>query len=112
MPTTVTATSTQASTVATASISWRVAASPALARPRASTGTKAWLKAPSANRRRSRLGMRKATLKASVKPLTPNTEAISRSRTRPVMREARVSRETVEAALNRLTRGSRQGPEV
>jgi len=47
--------------------------------------------------------MRKATLKASVNALTPNTEAMSTSRTRPVMREARVNRETVEADLNRDT---------
>ncbi len=38
--------------------------------------------------------------------LAPKTEAISRSRTKPVTREARVSRETVEAALNRLTGAS------
>ena len=68
--------------------------------------TNAWLKAPSANRRRNRLGMRNATLKASVSALAPNIEAIRRSRTRPVTREARVRRETVEAALNRDTAGS------
>jgi hypothetical protein len=39
--------------------------------------------------------------------LAPNIEAISSSRTSPVTREARVSRETVEAALKRLT-----GPSV
>jgi len=50
--------------------------------------------------------MRKATLKASVRALAPNMDAIKRSRTRPVTREARVSRDTVEAALNRDTAGS------
>ena len=43
--------------------------------------------------------MRKATLNASVNALTPNTEAINSSRTSPVMREASVNSETVEAAL-------------
>jgi small subunit ribosomal protein S20 len=50
--------------------------------------------------------MRKATLKASVSALTPKTEAKSTSRTRPVIREARVSRETVEADLSRDTGAS------
>ncbi|MNT60094.1 hypothetical protein D3C72_1976510 [compost metagenome] len=78
--------------------------SPSLARVVASTGTKAWLKAPSANKRLNRLGMRKATLKASVSALAPNMVAISRSRARPVTRESSVNRETVEAALSSDTR--------
>jgi hypothetical protein len=49
--------------------------------------------------------MRKATLKASVRPLTPKAEAMSQSRSSPVTREASVSRETVEADLNRLMLG-------
>jgi hypothetical protein len=48
--------------------------------------------------------MRNATLKASVMALAPKVEAISNSRAKPVMRDASVSRETVEAALNRDTR--------
>ena len=48
-------------------------------------------------------GMRNATLKASVKALAPKAEAISSSRISPVMRDASVSRETMEADLNRLT---------
>ena len=95
--------SAQTSTVAIWSTIWRVASSPSFSRTPASTGTKAWLKAPSANRRRSRLGMRKATLKASVSALAPKVEATSSSRTRPVMREASVSSETREADLNRDT---------
>ena len=49
--------------------------------------------------------MRNATLKASVSALAPKVEAISNSRARPVMREARVSKETIEADLKRLTQG-------
>jgi hypothetical protein len=89
--------SAQASTVATWSITWRVASSPFCALLAASTGTKAWLKAPSANSRRNKLGMRNATLKASVKALAPNKEAINNSRTKPVTREAKVNKETTEA---------------
>ena len=84
--------------------SWCVAASPCCCLLAASTGTKAWLKAPSANRRRNRLGMRKATLKASVMALAPNIDAMSNSRPSPVMREARVSSDTVDTDLKRLTR--------
>jgi hypothetical protein len=105
-PSTQVKSSAQASTVATLSISLRVISSPSRSLAWASAGTKAWLKAPSPNSRRNRLGMRKATLKASVIALAPNTDAISRSRSRPVTRDARVSRETVEAALNRLTGAS------
>jgi len=95
----------QKSRVAARSISRRVASLPCCARLAASTGTKAWLKAPSANRRRNRLGMRNATLKASVSALAPKVDAINNSRARPVMREARVSKETIEADLKRLTLG-------
>jgi hypothetical protein len=59
--------------------------------------------------------MRNATLKASVSALTPKPEAKSTSRTRPVIREARVSRETVEADLSRDTEAEfrpREGPET
>jgi hypothetical protein len=71
----------------------------------ASTGTKAWLKAPSANMRLNKLGIRNATLKASVMALAPNVEAISNSRASPVMRDTSVNRETVEAALKSDTAG-------
>ncbi|MCY1507748.1 hypothetical protein D9M68_420350 [compost metagenome] len=105
-PATHSTTRAQVSSVATWSTSSRAPSCPASVLRAASTGTKAWLKAPSPNTRRNRLGMRKATLKASVSALTPNTEANSTSRTRPVIREARVSRETVEADLNRDTGAS------
>ena len=71
-------------------------------RVRARIGTKACENAPSANRRRSRLGMRNATLKASVQALAPKLAATSSSRASPVTREASVSRETVEAARSRF----------
>ena len=51
--------------------------------------------------------MRKATLKASVQPLAPKLAATSGSRARPVMREASVNRETVEAARSRFMEGGR-----
>ena len=55
----------QARAVATLSITSRVASSPCWARLAASTGTKAWLNAPSANSRRKKLGNLNATKKAS-----------------------------------------------
>jgi hypothetical protein len=94
--------SAQASTVATASTSRCVASSPSFSRLAARIGTKACENAPSANSRRSRFGMRKATLKASVAAEAPKVAAMSCSRTRPVTRDARVSSETVEAALRRF----------
>src|SRR5436190_1778539 len=83
-------TRTENSTVATASTSCWVASSPSAARVRASVGTKACENAPSANSRRSRLGMQKATLKASNIAPAPNTEATTTSRSRPVTRDASV----------------------
>src|SRR6185369_7365101 len=108
-PRTQVASRAHASTVATLSISRWVAASPSLSLECASAGTKAWLNAPSPNRRRNRLGMRKATLKASVSELAQKTAAINRSRTRPVTRDARVSRETVEADLSRVIEAAGAG---
>ena len=97
-----TSTSAASSTLATASISARVGPSPSRSRLWASSGTKACEKAPSANSRRSRLGMRNATLKASVITLAPKAAATICSRISPVMRDASVSRETVEAARSRF----------
>ena len=96
--------SDQAKSVATWSIAFFVASSPFCALLAAQTGTKAWLKAPSAKRRRNKLGIRKATLNASVSALAPKAEAMSNSLTKPVMRDARVQRETVDADLRRLTK--------
>src|SRR5262245_51706140 len=53
---------------------------------RMKTGTNAALIAPSANRSRTRFGIRKATLKASMALLAPNIDASTWSRTRPRMR--------------------------
>jgi len=44
-------------------------------------------------------------LKASVMALAPKVEAIKSSRTRPVIRDKSVNRETVEADLMSDTRG-------
>ena len=55
-----------------------------------STGTKAWLKAPSANRRRRKLGMRNATKKASVPAEAPSSRASTTSRTSPSTRDSSV----------------------
>ena len=102
-PTTQVANKAQARMVATALINSCVASSPCWLRVAASKGTKAWEKAPSANKRRKRFGMRNATLKASVAALAPKLAAISCSRNKPVTLETRVSRDTVEAALSRFT---------
>ena len=98
-PTMQVASKAQVNSVATRSINSLVSSSPCCVLLAASTGTNAWLNAPSANKRRNRLGMRNATLKASVMALAPKVEATSNSRTKPVMRETRVRAETVEADL-------------
>ena len=54
------------------------------------TGTKAVEKEPSANRRRMKLGMRKAMTKASVAADAPNTWLIATSRASPSTRETMV----------------------
>src|SRR5664279_6185614 len=88
--------------LATASTIRRVASSPSFARRCASVGTKACENAPSPNSRRSRVGMRKATRKASYGAPAPKTEATMTSRASPVMREASVKREMVDAARSRF----------
>ena len=69
------------------------------------TGTKAWAKAPSANSRRRKFGMRKATKKASAPALAPNACAMTTSRTNPATREAVVLAPTtpVDLRSDRLT---------
>ena len=64
------------------------------------TGTKAWEKAPSANRRRMKLGILKATKNASVPPLAPNIRANTISRTSPSMRDRKVIRPTTAVDLS------------
>src|SRR5690348_14492864 len=70
-----------------------------------SIGTNACENAPSANRRRNRLGMRKATKNASVAAPAPKTQATSISRTNPRIRETRVMLLTVASALSRFMEG-------
>jgi hypothetical protein len=94
--------STQVMTVATASISALVGSSPRLAWYSPRIGTKACENAPSPKMRRSRLGMRKATLNASVISDAPKARAIRISRTRPVMRESIVRLLMVASALSRF----------
>ncbi len=65
-------------------------------------GTKAWEKAPSANSLRSKLGSRKATLKASVHSEAPKLRAIRVSRINPVMRDSMVKELTLAAAESRF----------
>src|SRR5690606_5222734 len=64
------------------------------------TGTKAWEKAPSANRRRRKLGILKATKKESAAALSPNRAANTTSRTRPRMRERKVAAEVTADERN------------
>src|SRR5690625_3725243 len=68
----------------------------------ANSGTKAALNAPSAKRRRKRLGKRKATKKASATGPVPRTEAIRMSRMKPRTRLTAVSDPTVAKARSML----------
>ncbi len=64
----------------------------------AKTGTKAMLREPSANSRRSRLGMRKATKKASAIHPAPKNQAITISRMNPMIRLSSVAAPITPAA--------------
>src|SRR5690606_3428094 len=77
-------------------------ASPACSSAPENIGTKAVLKAPSANSRRNRLGKRKAAKKASAAGAVPSTAAISASRTKPATRLISVSEPTETKLRNRL----------
>ena len=61
----------------------RAACGPSVSKRPANKGTKAMLKAPSANRLRNRLGSRKATKKTSASGQAPSAAAISMSRIKP-----------------------------
>ena len=63
------------------------------------TGTKAIVSEPSANRRLSRFGIRKATKKASVARPAPKKRATMTSRMKPKTRESIVASPTTPAAL-------------
>ncbi len=76
----------------------RAACGPSPSRRLANNGTKAELKAPSPNRRRNRLGKRKATKKASATAPVPSTAAIRMSRAKPSTRLTMVKPPTVAKA--------------
>jgi hypothetical protein len=78
------------------------------------TGTKAWLKEPSANRRRRKFGILNATSQASMKALAPKAAAKTISRASPVTRDIRVAKPVTAVLLkilplNRLPRGQPPG---
>ena len=97
MPTSVTSISASVSSSATRSSSVRTSSSDRLLRAAPRIGTKACAKAPSANSRRSRFGMRKATQNASVMGPAPKARATRTSRARPEMRDSNVKLLTVAA---------------
>ncbi len=102
MPISVIAIRAAVSSRATRSSRARTSVSERLLRACPRIGTKAWAKAPSANSRRNRLGMRKATQKASVMGPAPKARATRMSRTSPEIRDSRVKLLTVAAERNRL----------
>ena len=63
------------------------------------TGMKDTVREPSANRRRKRLGIRKATKKASAARPAPKKPAMTTSLTNPSMRLSKVAAPTIPAAL-------------
>ncbi len=65
-------------------------------------GTKAWEKAPSAEMRLNRLGILKATKKASVSIPAPKILAIKLSLTKPKILDTKVMLPTVASALRRF----------
>ena len=94
------------STISRQAWAWRAKTS-AASRPspcssRANNGTKAAENAPSANRRRNRLGSLSATMKASAIGPEPNTADSTMSRTKPTMRLSSVKLPTVAMARPRL----------
>ncbi len=103
-PSAVAARSARVNSVAARSTSSLVSESPRRVLYSERTGTKACENAPSANRRRSRLGMRKATKKASVARPAPNSLAITTSRMNPRMRDTSVMLLTVASAFSRFMR--------
>ncbi len=105
MPIRVTTKRPPASTVRTFPASTRVASSPLRPRYSPRTGTNACEKAPSANRRRRRLGMRKATTNASNAGLAAKMLAKRLSRARPRIRDSSVMPLTDAAALRRFNLG-------
>ena len=105
MPSSATTTSTSVSAVATWSTRVLVASCPRRFLYSARIGTNACENAPSANIRRSRLGILKATKKASVIIPAPKMRAMTASRTNPRMRESRVMLLTAARALSKFMNG-------
>ena len=107
MPRTETAQSATAVAPATARSILRKPARPSCVREEVNTGMNAVESAPSARRRRRRLGMRKATKKASVTGPAPKARATTMSRTNPRMRLRRVARPIEPTARTTPCRTSR-----
>src|SRR5262249_32196307 len=102
MPRSAVATNARESSVAARSMSDRTSSGEVLFFCSASTGTNACENAPSANKRRSRFGRRKATTNASVARLAPNPRAMMKSRAKPRMRLTKVRPLTVTRARRRF----------
>src|SRR5678816_503298 len=107
MPRSAVRTSARKSSVAVRSMSDRTSSGEVLFFCSASTGTNACENAPSANRRRSRFGRRKATKNASVASPAPNARAMMKSRANPRMRLTNVRPLTVTRARRRFMLESR-----
>ena len=86
MPTRVTQARTISSSVQQMRTTWRASSVPSWCRTSVKVGTKAAVSDPSAKNLRSRLGMVKATKKASVTIPAPKTAATTMSRTSPATR--------------------------
>ena len=100
MPTTVTTARTRPRTAAVWSTKALTSQGARRARYSDNTGTKAWENPPSANRRRKKLGMRKATMKASMPAPGPNATPSTTSRISPKTRDRPVIRPTATVDLN------------
>ena len=98
---TVSVSSAAPSVPATRSSRSRTAAWVPFSRYSASTGTNAWLKAPSANSRRKKLGSLKATKKASASPSAPMVRANTISRSSPATRDNPVMAPTIRLERRR-----------
>ena len=103
-----------AASVLTLFASRHAAALPSVAVVRVNTVTKAVESAPSANRSRSRLGIRKAIVNASMTRPPPKSAAKICSRASPRMRLHRTASPTTPAArvFSRSPRSSCPGPPV
>ena len=102
MPIAVTISNTNASMLATWSTKSLVVSAPCRFLYSDNTGTKACENAPSANNRRSKLGMRNATKNASVVMPAPKLRAMTVSRTKPRMRDNSVMLLTWASALSKF----------